>query len=115
MDNALIPIPEARIFGPGDIYILHEKSNPECTQNEMIEFLFFLRSEDEIMPVLDVEVNIYRDYKLINFLGCRKRSDTCFELKMLVYDREKRRRIEYSLYLHRIQTAQEMVRIARRN
>jgi hypothetical protein len=100
-------IPAAGIFKPGDIYIIDENSGPTYGVGSMLSSIYFLQHENEVMPALNMEMKYYSFYKLIKFLGCRKLSESCYELKMQCFDDDDDREIEHSLYLHRIRTLQE--------
>src|SRR5882724_978329 len=108
MGKSFKSIPEAGIFKPGDLYIFYEDKDPGYDPGP-IEFMYFIRSEDEIMPALRMEIEQVLWFRLKNFLGCTKISDTCYELKMECYDPEEGD-IQYSLFLHRIKTVQETMR-----
>jgi hypothetical protein len=110
MKKTFKPISEVRICRPGEIYIFCESDDPGWDPGP-IEFMYIIRSDDEIIPALKMDVEGYLSYQIKRFVGCAKISDSCFELKMECYDPEEGD-IKYSVFLHRIKTLQDAIREA---
>jgi hypothetical protein len=96
------------IIQPGHIYILCSESE-RGGYPEPIEFMYTIRAEHEILPAIDMEMNIVLAsmYDLRKFCGVGKISDNCHQFKMVCYDKEGDRTTLYSLYLHRIMSFEE--------
>lgn len=111
MNHILDPIVEAHIFDPGDIYVFLSYEDPGYDPGPL-EFMYFIRREDDIMPALELEAEHYMWYKIKEYLSCTRVSESCFEFRMRCFDPEEDDDIIYSLYLHRIKTLQDAVREA---
>jgi hypothetical protein len=111
MENLLKELHDANIFASGHVYIFYETGNPEWDPGP-IEFMYFIRSEDEIVPALKLEAEYTMELEIRKYLGCAKISEGCFEFKMLCFNSAENREEEFSCYLHRIRTTEEAVREA---
>jgi hypothetical protein len=107
MESVLRPIDEGGIVNPGDIYILHDRE--EKWDPGPIEYMYFIRGEEELMPALKREIEYIMEYTIFSFLGWTKISENCIEFLVSCYNPEEGC-IEYSIYLHRIRSLEETLR-----
>jgi len=102
----------AGVIEPGQVYILCESHIGFPA--EPIESTFTIRSEHEIREALDIQLNIVLAewIELRKFHSIKKVCNDCHEFRMLCYDKESKRRIVFSLYLHRLRSfAEELNRV----
>jgi hypothetical protein len=104
------------IIKPGDIYILIEDESPGADPGP-IEYLYTIRSIEEIAPAVQMvmEIVLAEMYEYKQFLGVSKKNCGVYQIKLLCHDRTAEEDVNFSLYLHRIQTFEENLCEVRRN
>lgn len=96
------------IIKPGEIFILKEEADPGYDPGP-IEYLYTIRNATEIACAIqtDMEIILTEMCEYKEFLGVKEREGRIYEIMMLCYDKAAEKDINYSLYLHRIQTFEE--------
>ena len=109
MNSILKDISVANIVTPGDIYILivHKSNGPDT-----MEYMYCIKSDDEIIPAIDMEISCYTDYNLKKFIAWERITPSCIEFKFFSYDKEEKKNVKHALYLHRINTLEEALQEA---
>jgi hypothetical protein len=99
------------IIKPGDIFILCEEADPGADAGP-IEYMYSIRSIEEIAPAVEMvmEIILAEMYEYKHFLGVRKKDCQIYEILLMCYDKAGEEEINYSLYLHKIQTFEENLR-----
>jgi len=98
------------IVRPGHIYLFCDNLE-RGWHPEAVDFLYTIRSDDEVLPALDMELKILSDiYELKKYFGFTKISDDCYQFSMLCYERELGSKNRFSLYLQRIVSFEEKLR-----
>ena len=111
MNQVFSSISVSGIVKPGQVYILYENESRGYSP-EPIEFLYTIRSDEEILRALDMEVCVVgaENWELRKFLGAREISGDCYELKFMVYVKDEECEKEQSMYLHRVLSFEEQLR-----
>ena len=99
------------IIKPGDVFILSEESDHEGEDLRPIEELYWIRSAEEIVGAIEMEIGIYlsEDYEFRKFNGVQKINDSCYKLDLVCYDLQDEKDEPYPWYLHRIDSFGEML------
>jgi hypothetical protein len=110
MNSILEKIPIANIIVPGDMYILNGIKSSRGTIDSM-DYLYFIKADEEIIPAIKLEIS-FTDYTLKKFIGWKRITPSCVEFTFFSYDKEEKKYVMHSLYLHRIKTVQEALQEA---
>jgi len=108
METLFKDVSFAGVLRPGEVYLLTEHEN-RGLKMEPLEFLYSIRSDDEIARALDMTMfkllKDYYDFK--EFLGYDKVSKDCLRFRVKAIDKFERKNIVYPFYLQRLTTFQE--------
>jgi hypothetical protein len=99
------------VIKPGEIFILNEACDGEGEDRRPIEELYWIRSAEEIIGAIEMEIGIYlaEYYEFRRLNGIRKVGEGCYELALVCYDRQEEKDQSYPLFLHRINSFGEML------
>ena len=99
------------VIKSGDVFILNQEPDGEGEDVRPIEELYWIRSAEEIVGALEMEIGIYlaEEYEFRKLNGVRKTGENCYALDLVCYDREGEKDVPYPLYLHRINSLGEML------
>lgn len=92
------------IIKPGENYYLMSDSEPDC-----IDHLYLISRDEDILRALEMEmcVVLAEAYTVLRFDRLVRISDACYEFRMLCYEVDYEKEVEFSMYLHRAVTFEE--------
>jgi hypothetical protein len=93
---------------PGETYIFSENASPGHDPGPL-RFLYVIRRDEEILQAVEMEfcIVLAEMYELRKFLGIRRLSGDCYELRCRCFERQLKQVENVRLYLHRVRTFKE--------